>query len=393
MIALLHHIRPTLALLAAPLLLAAQDGPKPAIAASPAGPAAAKAALAQPVPAKPAPAKPERAQVALTFDDLPGISQIDDQAYVDGFTDALLAGLKRHHWKATGFVNESKLEDLVPERQLANLKKWLDAGMDLGNHTFSHESPNAIGAEAYVADIAKGEVVTKRLLAERHRKERWFRHPYLETGHPEAVQRTINEWLAAHNYRIAPVTMNSTDWMFAEPYDDAIAKHDEVRRKRIKAQYIEFTGKMIGWYRRAAHTLFGRDISYVFLFHASRLNGDSIDDLAALFARHNLKVITLDKAMKDPAYRSPDRYAAKDGVDWMERWAFTRGITLPKDGDTDPPRIVQQEYDAVDNDRTAAARDALAKEQAAKDAVEEAAAAKATKPAQPQPKPNPQPKP
>ena len=277
----------------------------------------------------------------------------------------------------------------MPERQLANLKKWLDAGMDLGNHTFSHESPNAIGADAYIADIAKGEVVTRPLMAQHHKREQWFRHPYLETGHPEAVQRKISEWLAAHNYRIAPVTMNSTDWMFAEPYDDAIAKHDEARRKRIKAQYIEFTGKMIGWYRRAAHTLFGRDIAYVFLFHASRLNGDSIDDLAALFARHNLKVITLDKAMKDPAYRSPDRYAAKDGVDWMERWAFTRGITLPKDGDTDPPKIVQQEYDAVDNDRTAAARDALAKDQAAKDTAEEAAAAKAAaaKPPRPQYKP------
>ena len=93
--------------------------------------------------------------------------------------------------------------------------------------------------------------------------------------------------------------------------------------------------------------------------------------------------------MKDPAYRSPDRYAAKDGVDWMERWAFTRGITLPKDGDTDPPKIVQQEYDAVDNDRTAAARDALAKDQAAKDTAEEAAAAKAAaaKPPRPQYKP------
>ena len=318
------------------------------------------ALLAAPLLAAAAPApveKPAPAKVALTFDDLPGISQIDDQTYVDGFTDAILAGLKRHHWKATGFVNESKLEDLAPDHQLANLKKWLDAGMELGNHTFSHESPNAIGADAYVADIARGEAVTRALMAAHHKREQWFRHPYLETGHPEAVQRKISDWLSAHHYRTAPVTMNSTDWMFAEPYDDAIARHDEARRKRIKGQYIEFTGKMIGWYRRASHTLFGRDISYVFLFHASRLNGDSIDDLAALFKRHNLKVVPLAKAMKDPAYQSADRYAARDGVDWMERWAFTRGIKLPRDGETDPPRIVQQEYDAVDNDRTAAARD------------------------------------
>ncbi|MBS0254341.1 MAG: polysaccharide deacetylase family protein [Proteobacteria bacterium] len=360
-------------LLLAPLTIAA--------AAPEARPPAPPAAPVKAAPAKPAPARPARADVALTFDDLPGISQIDDQSYVDGFTDAILAGLKRHHWKATGFVNESKLDDLVPDHQLANLKKWLDAGMELGNHTFSHESPNAIGAEAYIDDIAKGEKVTRPLMAAHHKREQWFRHPYLETGHPEAVQRKIDHWLAEHHYRIAPVTMNSTDWMFAEPYDDAIAKHDEARRRRIREQYLEFTGRMIGWYRRASATLFGRDISYVFLFHASRLNGDCIDDLAALFKRHNLRVVPLAKAMKDPAYQSPDRYDAKDGVDWMERWAFTRGVKLPRDGDTDPPRIVQQEYDAVDNDRTAAARDEAAKAQAAKDAAEEAAAGK--KPAKP----------
>ncbi len=360
-----------LALLVQPAMAQPVPAPAPTIASTAAAPVQGAPA---PVAAPPAPAlKPEPAapaEVALTFDDLPGISLIDDQAYVDHFTRAILAGLKRHHYPAIGFVNEGKLEDLDPPHQLANIKRWLAAGMDLGNHTYSHESAAVLGADAYIADIIKGEAVTKRLLAARHRKERWFRHPYLETGYPEAEQRKIDHWLAAHGYRIAPVTMNATDWMFAEPYDDAIAKHDDARAHRIKRQYLEFTDRMITWYRRASHSLFGRDIAYVMLMHASRLNGDSIDDLAALFGRHRLRVVPLDKAMKDPAYRSPDRYVAKAGVDWMERWAITRGITLPHDADTDPPKIVQQEYDAVDDDRTAIERADTARAQAAKDAAQ-----------------------
>jgi peptidoglycan/xylan/chitin deacetylase (PgdA/CDA1 family) len=39
--------------------------------------------------------------------------------------------------------------------------------MDLGNHTFSHESPNDLGAQGYIDDIAKGEPVTRELLAAR----------------------------------------------------------------------------------------------------------------------------------------------------------------------------------------------------------------------------------
>ena len=32
------------------------------------------------------------------------------------------------------------------------LKMWRDAGFPLGNHTFSHDSPNAVGADGYIAD-------------------------------------------------------------------------------------------------------------------------------------------------------------------------------------------------------------------------------------------------
>jgi peptidoglycan/xylan/chitin deacetylase (PgdA/CDA1 family) len=100
--------------------------------------------------------RPAPGKVALTFDDLPGLSLFTDQAYVDYFNAMLLRGLKKHH-PAIGFVNEVKLTQGNREHQVANLTAWLNAGMDLGNHTYSHESPNEIGASAYTADIAKGE--------------------------------------------------------------------------------------------------------------------------------------------------------------------------------------------------------------------------------------------
>src|ERR1700740_156271 len=134
------------------------------------------------------PALAERAKIALTFDDLPALTILKDQPYVNYLNDALLRGLKRHHIPATGFVNESKLDEIDRPQQIAVLRKWLDASMNLGNHTFSHKSPNTRGAAAYIADIARGESVTRALLAARHRPLGWFRHPYLETGTPAAVK-------------------------------------------------------------------------------------------------------------------------------------------------------------------------------------------------------------
>jgi len=289
--------------------------------------------------------------VALTFDDLPGLSLVPDQPYVNYINDMLLRGLKHHRMPAIGFVNESKLDLMDRPQQIANLQKWVDAGFDLGNHTFSHDSPEELGGTGYILDIARGETVTRALLAARHRRLQWFRHPYLETGFPEAVKLEINRWLDTHGYRVAPVTIDADDWEFAEPYDDALSRHDDARAHRIRLQYLAYTERTVAWYQSASQALFGRQIAFVMLLHATRLNADSLDDLADILRRRKLKVVSLDRAMKDPAYRLGDPYVGHDGVAWLERWAEARHKDLPWDSWQDPPRDIVDDYDRTNNDR------------------------------------------
>ncbi len=300
---------------------------------------------------EPAPAHAETGKIALTIDDLPGLTLVPDQPYVNYLNEMILRGLKRHRFPATGFVNESKLDSLDRMQQIANLQKWIDAGMDLGNHTFSHDSPNELGAAGYIADIVRGEPVTRGLLQAKGRSLRWFRHPYLETGTPAAVKREIDVWLAAHFYRIAPVTIDADDWEFAEPYDDAISRHDEARRLRIRAQYLEHTERTIAWSQTASHGLFDRPIPLVLLLHATRLNADVMDDLAAILKRRNLRVVTLDEAMRDPAYKTRDPYVGKDGIDWLERWSEELKKPLPWATWRDPPKDIEAQYDRLQSDR------------------------------------------
>ena len=293
----------------------------------------------------------ESGKVALTFDDLPALSLFNDQPYVNYLNDRLLRGLKRHHLPAIGFVNEGKLDAIDRTQQIANLEKWLNAGMNLGNHTFSHGSPDTLGAKGYIDDIARGEPVTRGLLAARHKPLRWFRHPYLETGFPAEVKLEIDGWLAGHGYRVAPVTIDADDWEFAEPYDDAISRHDEPRRLRIKQQYLDYTERTVVWYQKASTALFGRQIAFVMLLHATRLNADSIDDLSAILKRRRLRGVTLEEAMKDPAYRTRDPYVGHDGIDWMERWSNELHRELSWNSWRDPPQQIVDEYDRTNNDR------------------------------------------
>ena len=294
---------------------------------------------------------PQKGTIALTFDDLPGLTIFAYQPWVDYYNAKLIHGLKRHHLPAIGFVNEGKLDEIVRDHQIANLQTWLDAGMNLGNHTFSHESPNDLGGAGYIADIAKGEPVTRGLLATKHKPLLWFRHPYLETGFPEAVKKQIDDWLAAHGYRVAPVTIDADDWEFAEPYEYALAHHEEAKVRLVRQEYLAYTERTIAWYQRASEALFGRQIAYVMLLHDTRLNADCIDDLAAILKRRHLKGVTLEEAMMDPAYRNGDPYVGRNGIDWIERWSNVLHKNLPWDSWQDVPKSIEEEYDRNNKDR------------------------------------------
>jgi peptidoglycan/xylan/chitin deacetylase (PgdA/CDA1 family) len=299
----------------------------------------------------PATALPAYGEIALTFDDLPGLTILPNQRYVDYLNATILHKLRRHHFPAIGFVNEAKIDDLAKDHQIANLSRWLDAGMDLGNHTYSHRSLNAIGAKAYIEDIVRGEPITKAVLSEHGKKMVFFRAPFLETGQTAPVKHEMDSWLVEHGYRPAPVTVDADDWEFAEPYDDAIARRNGGEQRHIRAEYLQFTARRIAWAQESARLLFGRDIRHVMLLHCTRLNADTLDALAKLLRRVRLTPVSLATAMEDPVYQEPDTYVGTEGIDWLERWAMARNVELPQAGSEDPPADIAAAYDRVDEDR------------------------------------------
>jgi peptidoglycan/xylan/chitin deacetylase (PgdA/CDA1 family) len=267
--------------------------------------------------------------VAITFDDLPTLSLVDSTDYARETTALLLADLTRRHVPATGFVNEGKLEGADRPARVALLSQWLDAGMDLGNHSYSHLSLTSTPVDAYIADVAKGETVTRALLAARGRAPRYYRHPYLETGATPEIRGRFEGWLADHGYKVAPVTMENSDWLFALPYDEAVLSGDIVYAMKVQAAYLAYTAQIVPWYRQAAYDVLGRRPAFVMLLHASRLNADSFDDIAGILSENDLRPVSLDKALADPAYGIADSYAGPDGDGWLTRWAMTLHKPLP----------------------------------------------------------------
>ena len=125
-------------------------------------------------------------EVAITFDDLPiaGVLPRDIEASRE-LTRKLLAAVAAHHVPAIAFVNEDKLnaaDGAVDPARVDLLRRWLDAGAELGNHGYSHRDLNLVPLDEFEQDVLKGERVLRPLLAERHAAPRFFRHPFLHTG-------------------------------------------------------------------------------------------------------------------------------------------------------------------------------------------------------------------
>jgi peptidoglycan/xylan/chitin deacetylase (PgdA/CDA1 family) len=267
------------------------------------------------------------ATVAVTFDDLPATGgERESASSVLAINRAIVKTLKKRDIPAVGFVNEIGLETagVVDPARVAALSVWLDAGLALGNHTYSHPSAHKVSREEYFEDILKGERVTKPLVLAHGGTWRWFRHPFLHTGRDLDTKHAIEGFLADHAYTVAPVTIDNGEWVFASAYVKALRRDDRATAKRIADVYVLYMESKTSYWERAARAFFHRDIPQVLLVHANRLNADHFDRIAKMLVKRGYAFVTLDAAVSDPAYTSEDKFTGAGGISWIHRWVLTR---------------------------------------------------------------------
>jgi len=270
--------------------------------------------------------KPDR-QVAVTIDDLPaGMADRLPATDITAMTAKLLTTLRDQKVPVVGFVNEKKLykPGEVDER-IKVLEMWLDYGFELGNHTFSHVSLNQAGLKAWEDDVIQGESVTRILLAQHKMKLRYFRHPYLDTGRDLETRRKADEFLAQRGYRIAPITLDGWDWMFAGVYEDAKKRNDTALQQQIVKDYLAYHDAVFAYTEQQSVKVVGYEPRQILLLHASNLEADHIGELMDVLRKRGYRFITLGDALDDSAYSLPDTFVGEGGTGWIDHWAITQG--------------------------------------------------------------------
>ncbi|HRY44381.1 MAG TPA: polysaccharide deacetylase family protein [Thermoanaerobaculia bacterium] len=267
-----------------------------------------------------------RRTVAVTVDDLPFVAYGLPLEAVRKLSRELVASLAARKVPAVAFVNEDRLfvRGEVDER-IALLTEWLDAGMELGNHTFGHVGFTATPLPKMKDAVVQGEVVTRGLLARRGKTLRWFRHPFTQTGPTKEAKDAFETFLAERGYTVAPFSIEHEDWVFASADAKLAAERDEAGRTRLLEAYLENFEARVAFYEERSRALFGREIPQIHLAHANALNARAMPYLLERLERRGYAFVTLDEALADPAWKSPDGYVGKWGPSWLHRFAAARG--------------------------------------------------------------------
>lgn len=272
------------------------------------------------------PAASARRTVAVTIDDLPFVAYGLPLETVRKLSRELVASLAARRVPAVAFVNEDRL--FVPgeaDERIALLEEWLDAGMELGNHTFGHVGFTATPLPKMRDAVVQGEVVTRGLLARRGKTLRWFRHPFTQTGPTKEAKEAFETFLGERGYTVAPFSIEHEDWVFASADAKLAAERDEAGCARLLEAYLANFEARVAFYEERSRALFGREIPQIHLAHANALNARAMPHLLERLEKRGYVFVTLDEALADPAWKSPDGYVGKWGPSWLHRFAAARG--------------------------------------------------------------------
>lgn len=282
-------------------------------------------------------------EIVITIDDLPVAHSGPGQCDFDRLreqTSRLLTPLAARRIPATGFAIAGNCPDLTPAQRRQIYKLWRDAGAEIGNHTYSHPALSRTPIADYEQDILRADGALRQTLAVD--RVRYFRWPMLHTGNDEATAVRLRRFLTAHQYREGPVTFDNCDWLFSNVYALALAKGEKDLAERARTAYLPYMESIASFFEKRSVEVVGREFPQILLLHANALNARMLPELLDMLERRGYRFVSLEHALRDPAYKLPDAYTGPRGISWLHRWAFTKG--MPERMEPEDPEWLMKEW-------------------------------------------------
>lgn len=197
-------------------------------------------------------------EIALTFDDAPVSSSKHFESLAR--TQELIKKLKALNVQgAMVFANPCKDE----KNGIAQLKKYVEAGHFIGNHTCSHPKLDDTGFARYSKDAEKGD----QLLSSLFKGQKFFRFPFLNESKDEKLRDEMREWLRINKYRNGMVSIDNDDYIFSWAINKAKDQGKKIDYPKVEKLFLDHLIGAANFYDNLAVKTMGYSPKHVILLH------------------------------------------------------------------------------------------------------------------------------
>ena len=262
-------------------------------------------------------------RICITFDQLPAAGSFEE---VDrpAITYLLLQALKKHEVPAAGFV----VGDLIGD-SFDILGEWLNAGHVLGNMTYSNQDLHQLDIEQFILDIKAGEDALETMLEGFGQKKRYFRYPFLHYGNEAESKKQVKLYLDENDIVIVHASVVAEDYLYNLSLEKMGKFPDSSEYDNLLNEYVNHVLDEIEEMDALSKQVLGYSCRHILRLKANRLNAIFLDEMLQAIKNLGFEFISLDQALKDDLYSSPEAYFGSHGVSYLDMIRLSDPDHLP----------------------------------------------------------------
>lgn len=263
---------------------------------------------------------------ALTCDDAPTLQAKPDRAppdatRLDTIRELLLKHGIRH---CLAFVIGAEAKGGAD-----GIRRWIDAGFEVGNHTFSHRRASSMTPAEYLADVERCHLEMESIGALPSDSKRYFRFPYLDRGKSQHERSEVRSGLAKMGYTTVHATVDFYDHEYEAPMARAAASGDEQRLRRIEDRYVQVATRALCQRAALLEKRHGKAVVQIPYFHFGLVSTRSMTKLLGRLAELNAESRPIAEGVEEPIHKEFEADVSRNGLisDWdLSRSLFARGV-------------------------------------------------------------------